>query len=312
MHERLQPGYGANKLFNSSVKGDLPLISIQFESQHDCQQVYNQLTRYMSKYTQLGVQVTLDIAKGQEEATLFIHYEDTNIDFYDSFHPLLASILSHYVIETKEEDWLLEIIESMFYFKDPEEQEQILSIACEIINGYRDDIPSISCFRERENYLYEAFASNIDEHTTFYYEPFLTFRLKDYCEILIDCVEIAIDEYLLEQEYQNIVESLRNYLKSAPKKMKELHLVYDGHFSFYNSSFRKISREEKEHFLEEALVFEGDLDIEEMVVSPLVSINPEIVSIYTDDVDQGIIYTLQTIFQERAILYPLGVFQRVT
>ncbi len=266
----------------------------------------------MSKYTELGLHVMLDIDKGEEETTIFIYYEDTSIDFYDSFHPLLASVLAHHVIDTKEEDWLLDIIENLFHFKDPEEQEQILSIACEIINGDRDDIPAIYCFSERENYLYEAFASGIDAHTTFYYEPFLTFRLKEYGEILIDCVEIAIDEYLLEQEYQSIVENLRFYLKTAPMQMKEIHLVYDGQFSFYNSFFEKISKEEKEFFLEDALVFEGDLDIEEMVVSPLVSINPETVHIYTDDVDQGIIYTLQTIFQERAIIYPLGVFQRVT
>ncbi|MDE5412351.1 putative sporulation protein YtxC [Alkalihalobacterium chitinilyticum] len=288
------------------------MIAIQFESQQDCQQVYNQLTRYMSKYTQLGLQVTLDIEEGEEDTTIYIQYEDDEINFYDSFHPLLASVLSQHVIETKEEDWLLEIIEHMFYFNDPEEQEQILSLACEIINGDREDIPAIHCFYERENYLYEAFAKGIDKHTTFYYEPFLTFRLKDYGEILIDCVEIAIDEYLLEQEYQNIVESLRYYLKTAPKKMKELHLVHDGEFSFYDGAFKEISREEKELFLEEALVFEGDLDIDEMVVSPLVSINPETLHIYTDDVDQGIIYTLQTIFQERAVIYPLGVFHRVT
>ncbi|WP_216828892.1 putative sporulation protein YtxC [Alkalihalobacterium elongatum] len=288
------------------------MIAIQFESQQDCQQVYNKLTRYMSKYTQLGLEVMLDIEEGEEAATIFIHYEDKTIDFYDSFHPLLASVLSQHVIETKEEDWLLEIIEEMFHFKDPEEQEQILSLACEIINGDRDDIPTIHCFSERENFLYEAFAKGIDEHTVFYYEPFLTFRLKDYGEILIDCIEIAIDEYLLEQEYQNIVESLRYFIKTAAKNMKELHLVHDGQFSFYNSSFKEISREEKEFFLESALVFEGELDIEEMVVSPLVSINPEILHIYTDDVDQGIIYTLQTIFQERVIIYPLGVFQRVT
>lgn len=271
-------------------------------------QIFKQLEGYIRKYEELGLDVRIDQEKNE---TICIHYEDKGVDFYDSFHPLLVSVLTNHVIATKEEEWLLDIIENIFYFTDPVEQNQILTIARSILEGDREDIPSLKSFFQRESFIYQAFAKGIDPETTFYYEPFLVFRLREYGEMLIDCVEIAIDEYFLEQEYQSLVEGLRFYLKTMPKRMEVVHLVYDKGFAFYNKHYRLISRDEKNYYLDKEVVFEGDLDIDEMVISPLVSINPEMVYIYirNKESDHSVVHTLQTIFEERVRILPLSAFK---
>ncbi|UOE93400.1 putative sporulation protein YtxC [Alkalihalobacillus sp. LMS39] len=276
------------------------MISIHFESQDDCQIIYSKLKRHMELFEQLGGVGTISC---EGLSKILIEYNDTSSSFYDSFHPLLVSIFTNHVIDTKEEEWLCEIIETLFYFSDHEEQKQISMIAKEILEGDREDIPSVSKFFNRDALLYKAFSRGFDRDTIFYYEPFLTFRLKEYGEMLIDCVEVAIDEYLLEQEYQNIVEGLRYYLQSVKPKRKVIHLVHDQKFLFYNEQFQKMTRREKKRLLENDLVYEGEIDIDDMVVSPLVSMSPEQVHIYTDEIDNDVVLTIQTIFQERVSIH---------
>ncbi len=283
------------------------LIAIHFEEIYDCKQLFSQLKTHMEKYASLGLNGNVK-AKGDD--TILLNYEHDYINFYDSFHPLLASLLTDYVIRTKEDGWLLEIIETMFYFTDEEEKQQILAIAHSIIEGERFDLPALKHFIDRRAFIYKAFADHLSEETAFYFEAFLTFRLREYGEWLIDCVELAIDEYMLEQEYQNMIEDFRQHIQTHPSKYPLIHLVCDKGYTFYDEYFRKMTREEILFHLEGALVFEEGLEIEEMVLSPLVSMVPRLVHVYADDPDDGVILSIQAIFQERMKLYPLSASKK--
>ncbi|ARK31683.1 putative sporulation protein YtxC [Halalkalibacter krulwichiae] len=283
------------------------MIAIHFETEQDCKQLFRQLTAYIQKYAAYGLGGAV---KAEGEDTIILNYEHKHIDFYDSFHPLLASVLTDYVISTKEDLWLLDIIETMFYFTDEDEQQQILTIAKSILEGDRNDLPQMKPFFNRRAYIYDAFAKHLEEETTFYYEPFLTFRLKDYGEILIDCVEMAIDEYMLEQEYQNMIEDFRQYVQYSPANLNVVYVVHDGQFTFYDEHFRRLTREELLFYLQDDLVFEQEVDIDEMVISPLVSMVPQIVHVFTDDPDHGVVLSIQAIFQERMKLYPLKAYEQ--
>ncbi|NEU29862.1 putative sporulation protein YtxC [bacterium LRH843] len=281
------------------------MIAIQFEQIHDCKRLLGQLRTYIENYAKYGLGGAV-LVKGED--TILLNYEHTDVDFYDSFHPLLASILTDYVIGTKEENWLLDIIETIFHFTDKEEQQQILMNARAILEGERKDLPRMKSFLNRHDLIYEAFAKHLEEETTFYFDPFLTFRLREYGEMLIDCVELAIDEYMLEQEYQNMIEDFRHFIQHR-SKLKLVHVVHDSKFTFYDEHFRRMTREEILFHLEDDLIFEEELDIEEMVISPLVSMIPEIVHVFSDDPDDGVILSIQAIFQERMKLSPLSAKQ---
>ncbi|WP_227521916.1 putative sporulation protein YtxC [Bacillus solitudinis] len=283
------------------------LISIHFEEEYDCRQLFEQLRGYMRKYAPLGLDGVVESSGG---STILVNYKNDYVDFYDSFHPLLTSVLTEHVINTKEEEWLLDIIETLFYFTDREEQKQILTIARSILEGDRTDLPSLLPFFNRHSFIYDAFSKHLEEETSFYYEPFLIFRLRDYGEMLIDCVEIAIDEYMLEQEYQNMIEDYRQYIQYKKPKMDLLYIVHDQHFSFYDAHFRRLTREEILFHLQEELVFEQEVEIEEMVISPLVSMVPRMIHVFSDDEEHGVIVSIQAIFQERMKLFPLKAYEQ--
>jgi putative sporulation protein YtxC len=287
--------------------GGIGVIAIHFEEEQDCKQLYELLREYIERYADLGLGGKVE-SNGVE--TILLDYTNKQVSFYDSFHPLLSSVLTEHVIKTREDDWLLDIIESMFYFTDEEEQQQILMIARSILEGDRNDLPSLVPFFNRYAYIYEAFANSLEEETNFYYDPFLTFRLRDYGEMLIDCVEIAIDEYMLEQEYQNMIEDFRQYVQTKPSKYNEIYVVHDGTFSFYDQHFRKLAKDEVLFHLQEELIFEHSIELEDMVISPLVSMVPNIVHVFSDQPDHGVVVTIQAIFQERMKLYPYHHYEK--
>ncbi|WYP25482.1 putative sporulation protein YtxC [Alkalihalobacillus sp. FSL W8-0930] len=278
------------------------MIAIHFEEKLDCHKLYQELTHYVHKYQPYGLGADIQV---HDAGTLFVHYEDRHVSFYDSFHPLLASLLTDFVINSKEEEWLLSIIETMFYFTDHEEQYQILSIAKRILDGDIDDLPDIELFFNRKEFIYQAFATNLEQETSFYYEPFLTFRLREYGELLIDCVEMAIDEYMLEQDYQHMLENYRQHLRNTPAKVSRVYIVHDQVFTLYDDRFRELTRDEILFYLEEDLIFEEGMDVQDMLISPLVSMVPTEVHLFTNEPENGLIASIQSIFEERLHLYPL-------
>ena len=68
----------------------------------------------------------------------------------------------------------------------------------------------------------------INENQELNIKGFITFRIKSYIEILEYVVEIAIEKFVLEKEYKELVGVLKEYIKSESPKIKIIHLVYDG------------------------------------------------------------------------------------
>lgn len=289
------------------VRGRVDVIAIHFERGNDCKELLKRLQTSIQRYTSYGLKGDV---KTKDYRSIFLTYYDDTINFFDSFHPLLVSILTDYVIETKEDEWLLDIIESLFFFTDAEEKKQIVTIARTIMEGDRDGVPSKSYFLNRRTFIYNAFSKHIKEETTFYFDAFLTFRLKEYGEMLIDCVELAIDEYMFEQEYQTMIEQFRHYIQKGRNKYPIIHVVHTNTFTFYDEAYRPITKRNIQKHLERDLVFEKGVAIEEMVLSPLVSLNPSSLYVYTNVPDHSVILSIQAIFQEKMTLLPLALYDR--
>ncbi|HEX7066136.1 MAG TPA: putative sporulation protein YtxC [Bacillales bacterium] len=215
-----------------------------------------------------------------------------------------SSVLSDYVMGTREEEMLLELIRSTFYFQDKDEQEQILAVAKSIMQGKKTDLPGLKKISSRREVLIQAFCEFLDTETTFHYESFIRFRLKPYRECLQRYVEMAIDEYKLEQEYQNFVESLRKLLTTRRPLLDTIHLVFQREFAIYDREYQRIDEQNVREHLDPVLGQRWGMDIEPSVLVTLIGIAPRNVFLYTDNVDAGMIQTIQNVFQERVIICP--------
>lgn len=266
------------------------MISMILKDEDDAKALYD-------RFTQAGELVSFYI-KGSD------HHVRIECGSRASIISRVSSILTEHVIATREEALLLARIAEDFYFKDWEEQEQILTIAKSILEGEKPDLPGLDEMKPRRQQIWDAFYGFIRDGKVFDYESFIFFRLKGYKKCLKRYVEMAVDEYKLEQDYQSFVESMRGALEQRRSLLETVHLVFRRQFELYDERYRRVDERTVNKQLDGSLRSRCSLNMEPSVLITLIGIAPKTLFLYTDDVDAGMIQTIQNVFQERVVICP--------
>ncbi|WP_404347163.1 putative sporulation protein YtxC [Sutcliffiella horikoshii] len=246
----------------------------------------------------------------ESDSILSLHKEKIVVESKDVhfYRNTIVPVLKYYIHRTKEKEWILSVLENTFYYKEEEEQEQILCILQSILLGERTDIPNLPAIEQRDAQLESVMQSFFQKPVSFSFDSFITFRLKEYFEGLQVFVEAAIDEYKLEQEYQSFVHQLRELLTTTDSKLEELHLVYQYQFDFYDKSFSHIPKNQLIKFMNRTHFNNYSYYIDSVVLAPLVSIAPKKLFLYTDNTEHQLVETIRNIFEERAVVLPFHYF----
>ncbi|TDL82048.1 putative sporulation protein YtxC [Peribacillus frigoritolerans] len=268
------------------------MIEIFFNSPHEAETVHNMLDHERDKWK-------AEIVRIKEHGIQIM-----SNDPVEMINVLLIPVIVRYILKYKESHLMLSIIKDRFYFQEPEEQQQIIHIAEAIIEGERSEIPKVDQLPLRETPIYEALADFIRPNLSFALPSFIKFRLHRYVERLNKYIEIAIEEYKLEQEYQTFIQSLRDYAMSRETKVNVLHIVHEKELTVYNEQFAKLSQDELMKYIDRSFIHQHPMYIDASLLAPLVSIAPNKIHLYTDSPDLGMVRTIQNIFLERVNIYP--------
>lgn len=284
--------------------GEIKMITIQFRVKKDAVLFFRQIKEYHHENVK---HVTVDLIY-EPEVLVKIKMKKS---FDSAMETVIIPVLLQYIIKIVEVRWMKELIRNMFYFTDEEEQRQIMSIARAIIDGEKQDIPTVPELSKplpREKMIELALKDFLTSSVSFSFESFLQFRLKEYRFRLVKYIEAAIDEYKLEQEYQNFVENLRTYVYIKQPLLDTLHIVFEEEFCFYDKNLNELGADQLTYMIDEKLSHIEDIDTESLVIAPLISIAPRVIYLYTDDQDYGLVQTIQNIFLERVEIYPKEAF----
>jgi putative sporulation protein YtxC len=278
-------------------KGGAPLINILFQEADDAKKLFDE----MMKSPQHHWRLTYD-----ENAVNVYFHEGTS----ECIHSLFIPVFTKCIVRLFESRWLLMIITRSFYYENEEEQQQILQLAHSFIDGERYDYRmGKKCLHSREQLIERSLREFLHDGLSFSFESFVKFRLKEYYDRLVHYVELAIDEYKLEQEYQNFVQMLREIVANRSPQMDVIHLLHKNEsFHFFDEQFSEIAPTQLKGLIDRRLMVSQPMYIDSFVLAPLVSIAPTVIRLYTNQVDDGIIQTVQNVFQERVQLFPLTFF----
>lgn len=221
---------------------------------------------------------------------------------------LMRDVFVTYFQEDLFSQWLEQIVREKFLYSDREECHQIVELATSIM---QEDTDENKQFKELlDQKIYQGLSSMFERQVSFSFPSFLTFRLRGVMEPLIVYVELAIDEYKMEQDYQSFIHTLRQYMLTVSSKMDHLHLFHDQYFRFYNTSYKQIPREEMASFIDRKLFTEYPMYIDSHVLAPLISIAPKQISIYTAEEETPLLMTISRIFEERVTFSTHDVFKK--
>ncbi|PLS02577.1 putative sporulation protein YtxC [Neobacillus cucumis] len=270
------------------------MAEIIFQSKMDAKRFLNHLLTYLP-------------FNSDEKTILLI--EDRHIvkildeSFSSEMSNKVKTAFYDFITTIKRDDWFRDIIKNRFYFQDEEEQHQIMEIIYSILEGQREELSAFLKETYHETSLIEDAVKHIfHENISFSLESLLKFRLRPYLQMLEEYVELAIDEYKMEQEYQMFIQMLRNFLMNREPKMETLHLLFDEEITFYNEQLVEIKRAELTRMIDRKLLVNHPVYVDSVSIAPLLSIAPTSIFLYTNNPDEPLVRTIRNIFEERVTI----------
>lgn len=234
------------------------------------------------------------------ENTVIIRISNNREEILSTY--LIPKIVE-FIIQHKEDKWILSMLADMFYFTEYEEQMQILEITKSLLDGENKEAFGVSDYLPRDRMIAEELAGFLQGPIYFSFESFLKFRLRSYTETLLKFIELAIDEYKLEQEYQTFIQGLREFTADRESKIEQLHILHEDQLKFFNEQLIEIRSDTLRKYVDRKLIQSQPMYIDSAVLAPLVSISPKSIHIYTDEIDNGMIQTIHNIFLEKVNLF---------
>lgn len=140
----------------------------------------------------------------------------------------------------------------------------------------------------------------LQENTELNVKGFTSFRLEPYRKELAEVVEYALDEYVLDKQYQEFISLLKYFVFLQDTKLPMVHLLHKGghDFMLYDNSFQPLDpNPPSDRIVAEML--ETEMNIEDMVISSLIAVSPKHITIHTRQPDMQVIRTIETIFDQR-------------
>ena len=136
-------------------------------------------------------------------------------------------------------------------------------------------------------------------------DGFLNFRLRDYLLELEQLADEAVEDYLLEKEYDDFIDLLRYFVNTQEPRLEKVHVMFtsSGAFRMYDRTFKLIDNDFLEGFILDLM--DNDLSYEDLLVSALITIAPmEIVIHLPGPIDEmnTAVSTIQSVFEERVTM----------
>jgi putative sporulation protein YtxC len=212
----------------------------------------------------------------------------------------IGETLADYMLETEENRLIRDVIVKEYAYSDPQEIAKIEHYCGQLL--YPTEELHVDVGLRRKTKVSSAFKTYLEEYSELHWQGFLAFRLKDYREDLREVVEFAIDEYLMEKQYQEFISLLKYFVYIQEAKIPAAHLIHKGghDFELLNEHMTPIDTNDYDTFTVELI--DQEINLEDMVVSALITVSPEVIHLHTQEPELQIIKTIMNIFEGRVLL----------
>lgn len=221
---------------------------------------------------------------------VIVHYFGENID---DFYEVLCDTLTRCILFFYEKKITKNIIDyNYFYFNDAE-TKQILDSCIDLFN-FDEKI-----YEEKYLAIYNSVHTYVLEHHSIVLSGFVTFRLKDYRDIL-DCnIDLCVNNFLIEREYYEFINILHLYVNSKESIIDVVHLVYANNESILLDNNKNIIST-REYLFDAKYLSDISFSSNDYCLNTLLNLLPKQLNIHLiNNVEDEFITTLKLIFENR-------------
>ena len=224
---------------------------------------------------------------------IFIHYKGEYLELFLSY---IAEVLTSLIFENYDEEILKTLLlREYFYFTDME-IKSILKILKE------NSVEDVKLYTTKEDILYNTFYNFLKNENKLFLKGFVTFRLKTYKEELAKSIDTAVNQYLIEKEYNEFVSLLKLYINSEGSKCNEVHLIYKNSESFLLDKNQN-PIQPNNNLLNNKYLSDISFSSSDITLNTLLNIIPQKIFIHLINMEiDDFINTLELIFEKRVII----------
>lgn len=209
----------------------------------------------------------------------------------------LAARLADYILEQCEESVAGALADRRYSFAAPEDRARAERFWLSFLNG--EEAGDRLIRERRRELLRSTIEAYLLESPYLDLGGFIAFRLNEYKEMLQETIDISMEEYLLDQQYEEFIQLLQYFVHFQEPLTPLVHLIHHQgqDFSFFNQFFTPLH--EAPAGLVVAKIADQDLEMEDKVVSTLISLSPDRILLHTLTPEATIISTIRKIFGDR-------------
>ncbi|QJC53212.1 hypothetical protein HGI30_17620 [Paenibacillus albicereus] len=214
-----------------------------------------------------------------------------------------ASALSDYIVDRHEGDLVRQIIRK--HYRYSREEELAVERCCRLVlsgeqwsAGEEADAPG-SGRSLRSSRIAAELRDYFEENASLHLQGYVTFRLHGYWQELRDAAEYAVEEYVMDKQYQEFISLLKYYVASQPSRRSLVHVLHEPErgIRLLDESREPLDIRSEGKALAELV--DAELNMEDMVLSSLIAAAPASIRIHTSDPEHQVVRTIRSIFDSR-------------
>ena len=137
------------------------------------------------------------------------------------FVGFLSELIAEVVLEFYEEKLLKQMLNYNYFYFDEYERLCICENCFNIMENEEERE-----IKNREEIIQNAVFSYVEENKSMILDGFVYFRLKEYFSYLDNVIDTAVNQFIIEKEYNEFINLLRIYVDSKKTECELLHLIY--------------------------------------------------------------------------------------
>ena len=217
---------------------------------------------------------------------VIMHYVNDDVV---KFKNIVCKIITDVEMKFYQEMIIKRIININYFYFEQLEKNAIYDNCMEFVNQDRETIYET---------LFNCISNYMEEKRNIYLEAIINFRVTPYIKILDDIVDMAVNKYIIEKEYNEFIELLKIYVSSTQSKNELMHLIYTNGESILLDRDKNIIQVSNgisnTKFLSDISFSSNDI-----ALNSLLSMLPKKIEVHVIDKEDEFINTLKMIFENR-------------
>ncbi|MFC5468700.1 putative sporulation protein YtxC [Cohnella suwonensis] len=228
-----------------------------------------------------------------------------------SYCDRVGRVLAEYTLYDQEPSLLRTFFRGRFGLRDEMETDLLIAETVSLLDGEPEAGENwIGRGRERRlQKLAIRYSHYLEDHGRLHLDGFLRFRLGDYRAEVQEAAETAIEERMMERQYQEFMTLLKSMVEWQETRTSAVHVLHAGGHAFrlLDEEMRPLGEgaaDGEDRAASEERIDPGEQEEESRVVSQLLAASPRQLYIHTPEPESQVIRTIVGIFGDRAAVYP--------